>query len=49
MRKPILVGTALIATLTVAGILLLAQDKSSRPQPTGESRMQTRGRQEHHH
>jgi hypothetical protein len=38
MRKPIIVGTALIATLTVAGIVLLAQqDKSSRPSPPAKA------------
>src|SRR6202047_2708968 len=37
MRKPIMVGTALIATLTVAGVLLAQQDKSSRPSPPAKA------------
>src|SRR6202171_969978 len=38
MRKPIIVGTALIATLTVAGFVVLAQqDKSSRPSPPAKA------------
>jgi hypothetical protein len=43
MRKPIIVGTALIATLTVAGILLLAQDKSSRPSPPAKAECKLAG------
>src|ERR1700730_2876319 len=38
MRKPIIVGSALIATLTVAGFVVLAQqDKSSRPSPPAKA------------
>src|SRR6202047_2270710 len=37
MRKPIMVGTALISTLTVAGVLLAQQDKSSRPSPPAKT------------
>jgi hypothetical protein len=34
MRKPIVVGTALVATLTLAGLAVVAQqDKASRPSP----------------
>ena len=43
MRKPIIVGTALIATLAVAGILLLAQDKSSRPSPPAKAECKLAG------
>jgi len=43
MRKPIIVGTALIATLTVAGILLLAQDKSGRPSPPAKAECKLAG------
>ncbi len=38
MRKPIIIGGVLIATLTLAGIVLLAQqDKSSRPSPPAKA------------
>jgi hypothetical protein len=43
MRKPIMIGTALIATLAVAGILLLAQDKSSRPSPPAKAECKLAG------
>ncbi len=38
MRKPIIVGSALLATLAVAGVVLRAQqDKSSRPSPPAKA------------
>jgi Protein of unknown function (DUF2911) len=38
MRNPIIVGTALIATFTLAGVVLLArQDKASRPSPPAKA------------
>ncbi|HXN51006.1 MAG TPA: DUF2911 domain-containing protein [Candidatus Acidoferrum sp.] len=38
MRNPIIVGSALVATLTLTGIVLLAQqDKSSRPSPPAKA------------
>ncbi len=38
MRKPIIVGSAVIATLALAGVALLArQDKSSRPSPPSKA------------
>jgi hypothetical protein len=38
MRKPIIVGGAIIATLALAGVALLArQDKSSRPSPPAKA------------
>jgi Protein of unknown function (DUF2911) len=41
MRKPIIVGSALIVTLTLAGIALVAQqDKSSRPSPPAKAECQ---------
>src|SRR5579864_5047473 len=43
MRKPFIVGTALIATITVAGILLLAQDKASRPSPPAKAECKLAG------
>jgi hypothetical protein len=44
MRKPIIVGAALLATLTVAGSILLAQqDKSSRPSPPAKAECKLQG------
>ncbi len=44
MRKPIIVGSALIATLTVAGIVLFAQqDKSNRPSPPAKAECKLQG------
>jgi hypothetical protein len=44
MRKPIIIGTALIATLTVAGVVLLAQqDKASRPSPPAKAECKLAG------
>jgi Protein of unknown function (DUF2911) len=41
MRKPIIVGSALMVTLTLAGIALVAQqDKSSRPSPPAKAECQ---------
>ncbi len=45
MRKPIIVGTALIATLAVAGIALRAQqDKASRPSPPAKAECKIDGK-----
>jgi hypothetical protein len=44
MRKPIIVGSALLATLALAGIALLAQqDKSSRPSPPAKTECKLQG------
>lgn len=44
MRKPIILGSALIATLTLAGIALVAQqDKSSRPSPPAKAECKLQG------
>jgi len=44
MRKPIIVGSAVLATLTLAGIVLLAQqDKSSRPSPPAKTECKLQG------
>jgi Protein of unknown function (DUF2911) len=44
MRKPIIIGTALIATLTVAGVVLHAQqDKASRPSPPAKAECKLAG------
>jgi hypothetical protein len=37
MRKPIIVGSTLLVTLSLVGIALLAQDKSSRPSPPAKA------------
>ena len=45
MRKPVIVGTALIATLAVAGIALRAQqDKASRPSPPAKAECKIDGK-----
>ena len=45
MRKPIIVGTALIATLAIAGIPLRAQqDKASRPSPPAKAECKIDGK-----
>src|SRR6202030_2511071 len=44
MRKPIIIGTALIATLTGAGVVLHAQqDKASRPSPPAKAECKLAG------
>ena len=44
MRKPIIVGSAVLATLTLAGIVLLAQqDKTSRPSPPAKAECKLQG------
>jgi hypothetical protein len=44
MRKPIIVGSALLAALTLAGIVLLArQDKASRPSPPAKAECKLQG------
>jgi hypothetical protein len=44
MRKPIIVGAALVATLTVASVILRAQqDKSSRPSPPAKAECKLAG------
>src|SRR5258708_32637048 len=44
MRKPIIVGSAVIATLAFAGVALLArQDKSSRPSPPAKAECKLQG------
>ena len=44
MRKPIIVGTALIAILAVAGLALRAQDKASRPSPPAKAECKLDGK-----
>ena len=44
MRKPIILGSALIATLTLAGIAVVAQqDKPSRPSPPAKAECKLQG------
>ncbi len=44
MRKPIIVGSVLIATLALAGIAVLAQqDKASRPSPPAKAECKLQG------
>src|SRR5258708_14652473 len=44
MRKPIIVGSAVIATLALAGVALLArQEKSSRPSPPAKAECKLQG------
>src|SRR5258708_30979147 len=44
MRKPIIVASALVATLTLAGMVVLAQqDKGSRPSPPAKAGCKLRG------